>query len=126
MKRAIKTNKAPSAIGTYSQAIKHGGLLCVSGQIPISPITMTLVKGGIDQQIDQVLKNLTAIAHAADVTLNETIKFTVYLTELSHSQKVNEAMTSVLIKPYPARVALEVSKLPQSALVEIDAIIAVN
>ena len=126
MKHQIETNKAPSAIGTYSQAIKHGGLLFISGQIPLLPITMTLVEGGIDQQIDQVLKNLAAIAHAAGVTLNDTVKFTVYLTDLSYFQKVNEAMAASLIPPYPARVALEVSKLPQSALVEIDAIIAVN
>jgi reactive intermediate/imine deaminase len=126
MKKTITTNSAPAAIGTYSQAVQHGGLLYVSGQIPLVPATMELVSPDIDQQINQVFDNLSAIAAAAGTTLNDTVKFTVYLTDLGHFRSVNEVMAQRLVQPYPARVALEVSALPRSALVEIDAIVAIS
>lgn len=126
MKKTMTTENAPAAIGTYSQAIQHGGLLYVSGQIPLIPATMEIVSPDITQQINQVFDNLFAIATAAGATLDDTIKFTVYLTDLSHFPKVNEIMAQRLAKPYPARVALEVSALPRSALIEIDAIVAIS
>ena len=126
MKKAITTHNAPESIGTYSQALQHGGLLYISGQIPLVSATMELVGPDIEQQINQVFDNLSAIAAAAGTTLNETVKFTVYLTNLGHFSIVNEVMAQRLMQPYPARVALEVSALPRSALVEIDAIVAIT
>ncbi|MBT5441876.1 MAG: RidA family protein [Gammaproteobacteria bacterium] len=126
MKKTITTDSAPAAIGTYSQAVQHGGLLYVSGQIPLIPATMELVSSDIDQQINQVFDNLSAIAAAAGTTLNDAVKLTVYLTDLGHFSSVNEVMSQRLAQPYPARVALEVSALPRSALVEIDAIVAIS
>lgn len=123
MKDVINTNEAPAAIGTYSQAVSHGGVLYVSGQIPLVPDTMELVSDDVKNQIDQVFTNLEAIITAAGATLDDTIKFTVYLTDLSHFPLVNEAMAARLNEPYPARVAVEVSALPRAALVEIDAIV---
>ena len=126
MKKTITTHNAPESIGTYSQAVQHGGLLYISGQIPLVSATMELIGPDIEQQIKQVFDNLSAIAAAAGTTLNETVKFTVYLTNLGHFSIVNEVMAQRLMQPYPARVALEVSALPRSALVEIDAIVAVT
>ena len=126
MKKKITTDNAPAAIGTYSQAVQHGGLLYVSGQIPLVPSTMELVSPDINQQINQVFDNLSAIAVAAGTTLNDAVKLTVYLTDLGHFSSVNEVMAQRLGQPYPARVALEVSALPRSALVEIDAIVAIS
>lgn len=126
MKKTITTNSAPAAIGTYSQAVQHGGLLYVSGQIPLVPATMELVSSDINQQINQVFDNLSAIAAASGTTLNDAVKLTVYLTDLGHFSSVNEVMSQRLAQPYPARVALEVSALPRSALVEIDAIVAIS
>ena len=126
MKKTITTDNAPAAIGTYSQAVQHGGLLYVSGQIPLVPSTMELVSTDINQQINQVFDNLSAIAVAAGTTLNDAVKLTVYLTDLGHFSSVNEVMAQRLGQPYPARVALEVSALPRSALVEIDAIVAIS
>ncbi|MBT5684348.1 MAG: RidA family protein [Gammaproteobacteria bacterium] len=126
MKKTITTDNAPAAIGTYSQAVQHGGLLYVSGQIPLVPSTMELVSPDINQQINQVFDNLSAIAVAAGTTLNDAVKLTVYLTDLGHFSNVNEVMAQRLGQPYPARVALEVSALPRSALVEIDAIVAIS
>ena len=126
MKKTISTDSAPAAIGTYSQAVQHGGLLYVSGQIPLVPATMELVSSDINQQVNQVFDNLSAIAEAAGTTLNDAVKLTVYLTDLGHFSSVNEVMAQRLEQPYPARVALEVSALPRSALVEIDAIVAIS
>ena len=126
MKKTITTDSAPAAIGTYSQAVHHGGLLYVSGQIPLVPATMELVSSDIDLQINQVFDNLSAIAAAAGTTLNDAVKLTVYLTDLGHFSSVNKVMAQRLAQPYPARVALEVSALPRSALVEIDAIVAIS
>jgi reactive intermediate/imine deaminase len=126
MKKTISTDRAPAAIGTYSQAVEHNGLLYISGQIPLVPTTMELVGPDINQQVNQVFDNLSAIAEAAGTTLNEAVKLTVYLTDLGHFSSVNEVMAQQLAQPYPARVALEVSALPRSALVEIDAIVAIS
>jgi reactive intermediate/imine deaminase len=126
MKKTVTTRDAPKSIGAYSQAIQHGGLLYISGQIPLVPATMELVGPDIEQQINRVFDNLSAIAAAAGTTLNETVKFTVYLTNLGHFSLVNEVMAQRLMQPYPARVALEISALPRSALVEIDAIVAIT
>jgi len=124
-KKVVSTEKAPSAIGTYSQAVIHSGLLYVSGQIALVPETMELVSDDIGEQIVQVFDNLSAIIEAANASLDDTIKFTVYLTDLSHFPRVNEVMAAKLSEPFPARVAVEVSALPRSALVEIDAIVAI-
>ena len=126
MKKTISTDRAPAAIGTYSQAVEHNGLLYISGQIPLVRTTMELVGPDINQQVNQVFDNLSAIAEAAGTTLNEAVKLTVYLTDLGHFASVNEVMVQQLAQPYPARVALEVSALPRSALVEIDAIVAIS
>ena len=126
MKKTISTDRAPAVIGTYSQAVEHNGLLYISGQIPLVPTTMELVGPDINQQVNQVFDNLSAIAEAAGTTLNEAVKLTVYLTDLGHFASVNEVMVQQLAQPYPARVALEVSALPRSALIEIDAIAAIS
>ena len=126
MKKTITTHNAPKSIGTYSQGVQHGGLLYISGQIPLVSATMELVGPDIEQQVNQVFDNLSAIAAAAGTTLNETVKFTVYLTNLGDFSIVNEEMAQRLMQPYPARVALEVSALPRSALLEVDAIVAIT
>ncbi len=122
MVKTITTDRAPSAIGTYSQAVEHGQVLYVSGQIPLVPETMVLISDDIVDQINQVFENLSAILEAGGSSLSNVIKFTVYLTDLSDFPQVNEIMTQRLSEPYPARVAVEVSALPRGAQVEIDAI----
>ena len=126
MKKTITTDNAPAAIGTYSQAVVHGETLYVSGQIPLVPDTMEMVGDDVDAQIAQVFANLSAVINAAGAELNDAIKFTVYLVDLNHFPRVNEAMAKLLQQPYPARVAVEVSALPKGALVEVDAIVAVS
>ncbi len=122
MKNAIHSKEAPAAIGTYSQAIRAGDTLYISGQIGFDPATMQLVEG-IDAQIDRVFRNLAAIALAADLSLENTVRMTVYLTDLAHFARVNEVMARYLREPYPARAAIGVASLPRGALVEIDAIL---
>ena len=122
MKTAIHSKDAPAAIGTYSQAVRAGDTLYISGQIGFDPATMQLVDG-IDAQIDRVFRNLAAIALAADLNLERAVRMTVYLTDLAHFARVNEVMARYLREPYPARVAIGVASLPRGALVEIDAIL---
>jgi len=122
---AIQTSNAPAAIGTYSQAIRHGDTVYVSGQIPLDPATGELVSEDIDAQITQVFENLKAVAAAADSDLARALKITVFLTDLGHFAKVNEVMTQYFTEPYPARAAVEVAGLPKGALVEADAILSV-
>ncbi len=122
-KQVIKTDKAPAAIGTYSQAIKVGSTVYVSGQIPLIPGTMELVQGDIRTQIERVFENLKAIAEAAGGTLAQVVKLTVYLAELSHFALVNEVMASYFQEPFPARAAIGVAALPKGAPIEIDAIL---
>ena len=122
MKTAIQSKEAPAAIGTYCQAIRAGDTLYISGQIGFDPATMQLVEG-IDAQIDRVFRNLAAIAQAGNLTLENAVRMTVYLTDLAHFARVNEVMARYLREPYPARVAIGVASLPRGALVEIDAIL---
>jgi reactive intermediate/imine deaminase len=125
MKTIISTDKAPAAIGTYSQAVAHQNTLYISGQIPLDPASMVLVSDEIEPQIQQVFKNLTAVCEAAGTDLNQVLKFNVYLTNLDHFPLVNEAMAALLEEPYPARAAIEVSALPKGSKVEVDAIVAI-
>ncbi|HJO36176.1 MAG: Rid family detoxifying hydrolase [Pseudomonadota bacterium] len=120
----VHTDNAPAAIGTYSQAVRHGGLLFISGQIPLDPVTGALVGGDITVQVRQVFANLAAVADAAGTSLAETLKFTVYLTDLGDFATVNAVMEELLGAPYPARAAVEVAALPKGARVEVDAIVA--
>ena len=122
MKSAIHTPDAPAAIGPYSQAVRAGDTLYLSGQIGLDPQTMQLA-GGIDAQVERVFANLAAVANAAGLGLRHAVRMTVYLTDLAHFAKVNEAMARHCAEPYPARAALGVASLPRGALVEIDAIL---
>jgi reactive intermediate/imine deaminase len=123
MKSVIQTRDAPEAIGTYSQAVRVGNLVFVSGQIGFDPATMQLAEG-IDAQTHRVFRNLAAIAVAAGLGLDHAVRMTVYLTDLAHFARVNEIMAQYVREPYPARAAIGVAGLPRGALVEIDAILA--
>ncbi|MGH8528532.1 MAG: RidA family protein [Nevskiales bacterium] len=123
MSRAIiQTTQAPPAIGTYSQAVRVGGTVYLSGQIGLDPATMQLVEG-IEGQIHQVFKNLRAVAQASGLDLAQAVKLTIYLTDLAHFAKVSEIMAQYFSAPYPARAAVGVASLPRAALVEADAIL---
>jgi len=119
----IGTKSAPAAIGTYSQAVKVGSTVYMSGQIPLDPATMQMVEGGIDAQITRVFENLKAVATAAGGTLDNAVKVTVFLTDLANFAKVNEIMAKYFNQPYPARAAVGVASLPRGAQVEIEAIL---
>ena len=121
----IHTDSAPAAIGTYSQAVRAGDTVYLSGQIPLDPVTMEIVAGGIDAQIHQVFDNLSAVAQAAGGGLGDIVKLTVYLTDLGHFPRVNEIMARHFQEPYPARAAIGVAALPKAAAVEMDAILVV-
>jgi len=121
-KAVISTAHAPSAIGTYSQAVRCGDTVYVSGQIGLDPKTMQLVEG-IDAQVRRVFDNLKAVAEAAGGSLEDAVKLTIYLVDLAHFGKVNEIMAGYFSEPYPARAALGVASLPRGALVEADAIL---
>lgn len=122
MKSVIRTTEAPAAIGTYSQAVRVGDTVYVSGQIGLDPQSMQLADG-IEAQIHRVFRNLEAIARAAGLDLGRAVRLTVYLTDLAHFAKVNEIMAQYVPEPYPSRAALGVASLPRGALVEIDAIL---
>lgn len=121
-KTIINTNKAPKAIGTYSQAVRVGKTLYLSGQIPLDPETMELVEGDMRAQIRRVLDNLEAVAAAAGGSLSSLVKLNVFLTDLGDFPLVNEVMADYFDEPYPARAAIGVSALPKGAAVEMDAI----
>ena len=125
-KQAIQTETAPSAIGTYSQAVRAGKTVYLSGQIPLDPQTMSLVDGTIERMIRQVLDNLSAVAQAAGGGLNDIVKLQVYLTDLSDFPTVNSVMTEYFSEPYPARAAVGVSALPKNSNVEIDAVMVLS
>lgn len=125
-KTIIATDKAPEAIGPYSQAVRSGNTVYLSGQIPLDPKTMTLIEGDMAAQIRQVLDNLAAVAEAAGGNLDQVAKFTVYLTDLSHFPLVNEIMAAHLNEPYPARAAVGVAQLPKGANVEMDAVLVLD
>ena len=119
--KIIETENAPKAIGTYSQAVEVNGFLFISGQIPLDPSTMELVEG-IENQINQVFENINQILKADGMDFSNVVKLSVLLEDLSHFEKVNEIMASIFSKPYPARAAYEVSKLPKGSSVEIETI----
>ena len=123
-KEAISSDRAPAAIGTYSQAVKTGNLVFLSGQIPLVPETMEIVDGDFETRARQVFKNLEAVAKAAGGDLNDIVKITVFLTDLENFATVNSVMESFFDTPYPARAAVGVSSLPKGVDVEADAILA--
>lgn len=119
----IHTDKAPAAIGTYSQAVRVGDTIYVSGQIPLDPATMEMVTGDIEAEIRRCFENMRAIATAAGCTLDDAVKVTVFLTDLAHFARVNEIMGAYFAKPYPARAAIGVAQLPRGARVEVECIL---
>ena len=125
-KTIISTDQAPKAIGTYSQAVKAGNTVYLSGQIPLDPHTMTLVEDGIDAEIRQVFNNLLAVAEASGGSFSDVVKLNVFLTDLGHFSRVNEIMAEYFVEPYPARAAIGVAALPRGAGVEMDAILVIN
>jgi len=119
----ISTPKAPAAIGTYSQAVRHGDTVYLSGQIPLEPETMEMVTGEIGDQIHRVFKNLAAVCDAAGGGFDQIVKLNVYLTDLANFATVNSIMAEYFSKPYPARAAVGVAALPRGAEVEMDAVL---
>ena len=122
-KEIISTQDAPQAIGTYSQAVKTGSTVYMSGQIPLVPETMEMVDGDIRQQIHRVFQNLQAVARAAGGELSDVVKLNVFLTDLTNFPQVNEVMAEYFQEPYPARAAIGVAALPKDAGVEMDAVL---
>ena len=123
-RQTIHTNRAPQAIGTYSQAVRVGDTIYLSGQIPLDPATMQLVTGDIEAEIKRVFENLKAVAEAANASLANAVKVTVFLTDLAHFAKVNEVMATYFNEPYPARAAVGVAQLPRGARVEVECILS--
>lgn len=124
-KQNIHTDRAPAAVGTYSQAIKAGSLVFLSGQIPLVPETMEIVDGDFTTRARQVFENLKAVAEEAGGSLNDAVKLTIFLTDLDNFAAVNEVMAEYCDEPYPARAAVQVSALPKGVDVEADAILAI-
>lgn len=124
-KQIIHTDQAPQAIGTYSQAVRVGETVYLSGQIPLDPAAMALVDGGIETQIRRVFDNLQAVARAAGGELADVVKLTIYLTDLANFPLVNQVMAEYFSEPYPARAAVGVASLPKGAQVEMDAIMVI-
>ena len=125
-KEIISTKKAPQAIGTYSQAVKVGNTVYVSGQIPLIAETMELIEGDITEQVRQIFRNLTAIAEAAGGSLEDFAKLNVFLTDLGNFATVNEVMAEFFQQPYPARAAVGIAALPRGAEVEVDGIMSLE
>ncbi len=125
-KQTINTENAPQAIGTYSQAVKVGNIVYLSGQIPLLPQTMELIEGNMEVQITRVFDNLQAVTQAAGGELDDIVKLTVFLIDLSHFPLVNEVMARYFSQPYPARAAVGVAQLPKGAEVEMDAIMVIE
>lgn len=123
-KQIIQTTEAPAAIGTYSQAVRVGGTVYLSGQIGLDPDSMQMVEG-IEAQIHRVFTNLRAVANAAGGSLNDIVKLNIFLTDLGHFAKVNEIMAEYFQQPYPARAAVGVASLPRAALVEADGVMVI-
>ena len=122
----IHTDQAPQAIGPYSQAVRTGNTVYLSGQIPLVPQTMELIEGDITQQVRRVFENLSAVAQAAGGTLQDIAKLNIFLTDLANFAKVNELMQEYFTEPYPARAAVGVAALPKGAEVEMDAIMVLD
>ncbi|MGB5597780.1 MAG: RidA family protein [Thiothrix litoralis] len=125
-KTIISTTDAPQAIGTYSQAVRVGDTVYLSGQIPLVPATMQMVEGDIAAQVRQVFENLAAVAKAAGGSLNDCVKVHVFLTDLVNFPVVNQVMAEFFTEPYPARAAIGVAALPRGAQVEVDAIMVLG
>jgi len=125
-RQMIHTEHAPQAIGTYSQALRCGDTVYVSGQIALDPATMQMVSGDIEAEIHQVFRNLAAVAKAAGGSLDEVAKLNVYLTDLADFGRVNEIMTQYFSQPYPARAAIGVASLPRAARVEADVVLVLE
>ncbi len=123
-RQIIHTPLAPKAIGTYSQAVRAGDTVYISGQIPLDPASGQLVSGDIEAEIRRVFDNITAIAKAAGGSLANAVKLTVFLTDLAHFPKVNEVMATYFSEPYPARAAVGVASLPKGARVEVECILS--
>ena len=123
-KTVISSDNAPAAIGTYSQAVRTGDLLFISGQIPLDPTTMEVVEGDFTARAEQVFKNLSAVAEAAGGSLDDAVKLTIFLTDLSNFASVNAVMEKFFNQPYPARAAVGVAELPKGVDVEADAVLA--
>ena len=121
----IATDKAPQAIGTYSQAVKVGSTVYLSGQIPLLPSTMQMVSDDFSEQVVQVFENLTAVTEAAGGSMADIVKLNIFLTDLSHFATVNEIMARYFTQPYPARAAIGVKQLPKDSLVEMDGIMEI-
>jgi reactive intermediate/imine deaminase len=125
-REVIKADQAPAAIGAYSQAVKVGDTVYLSGQIPLDPASMQLVEGGMEAQIRRVFENLAAVAHASGGSLADTVKLNVFLTDLSHFALLNQIMAEYFREPYPARAAIGVAALPRGAQVEMDAVLVLS
>ena len=123
MKKIITTDQAPAAIGTYSQAVRVDNTVYISGQIPLDPTTMNIVKGEFRLHVQQVFKNLQAVAIAAGGNLEDIVKLTIYLLDMQQFPIVNEVMAEFCQSPYPARAVIAVSALPKGAVVEMDAVL---
>lgn len=122
-RKTIHSDNAPSAIGTYSQAVRHGDLVFLSGQIPLDPATMELVDGGFEVRARRVFENLKAVTEAAGGTMDQILKVNIFLTDLANFATVNEVMTDFFEEPYPARAAVGVASLPKGADVEAEAVL---
>lgn len=126
MKKVIQTTEAPTAIGCYSQAIQVDKIVYLSGQIPLNPITMTLVEGGIEAQTKQVFENLKAVCESAGGSLDQIVKLTLFLMDLTHFATVNEIMAHYFKIPYPARSTVQIAALPKGAAIEAEAIMVLR
>jgi len=122
-KEIISTDKAPKAIGTYSQAVKVNNTVYISGQIPLIPETMEVIEGSVEEQIHLVFKNLLAVADAAGATSENVVKLNIFLTDLNNFPTVNQVMAQYFTEPYPARAAIGVKELPKAVAVEMDAVL---
>jgi len=125
-KSVISTDKAPAAIGPYSQAVRAGNTAYLSGQIPLDPATGEVVAGGIREQANQAFKNLAAVAEATGGSLADCVKLTLYLTDLSQFGEVNEVMKQFIAEPYPARATIGITALPKGAMFEVDAVMVLT
>jgi reactive intermediate/imine deaminase len=122
-RQSIETSNAPAAVGPYSQAVRHGSLVFLSGQVALDPVSGSLVKGGIGEQTRQVFRNLQAVCEAAGGTLDAVLKLNIYLTDLGNFATVNEIMAATFTEPYPARATIGVAALPLGADVEVEAVL---
>ncbi|MBB1488376.1 RidA family protein [Oceanospirillum sediminis] len=125
-KAVIHTDNAPAAIGTYSQAVKAGNTVYMSGQIPLNPETMELVDGGFEAQAEQVFKNISAVVKASGAEMSDIVKLNIYLTDLSNFAVVNDVMSRYFSQPYPARAAVGISELPKGSLIEIEGVVVLS